>query len=86
MGYMYMLVHGLGPVRRAAIGNPIRKCIYCISEKEKGAAMYSVLQPVLDVLNERLDRARGRGDHARVLILEGEIRKLTAKMVGLRTQ
>jgi hypothetical protein len=62
------------------------KCIYCISEKEKGAAMYSVLQPVLDVLNERLDRARGRGDHAAVLILEGEIRKLTAKMVGLRTQ
>jgi len=48
--------------------------------------MYSVLQPVLDVLNERLDRARGRGDHAAVLILEGEIRKLTAKMVGLRTQ
>jgi hypothetical protein len=47
---------------------------------DKGAAMYSEW----DLLYERLKRARERGDHAAVLILEGEIRKLTAKMAGLR--
>jgi hypothetical protein len=38
---------------------------------DKGAAMYSVL----DVLEEKLKRARERGDRAAVLVLEGEIRK-----------
>jgi hypothetical protein len=42
---------------------------------DKGAAMYSVF----DVLYERLKRARERGDHAAVLILEGEIRKWVAE-------